>query len=177
MGGITQVKEHLVPKSRIQKMKHSVLGATNVKINGHPLLVNLLTECFVSVLGVQETEIIPTASSPLRHCVGLSCVPLSVFLEVTPILGPSETSSRIVTGLEVLHHRKLERKLGFVNWNWLVKSNGVIAAVFSWVNIPVVNSISKVDGKVYGNGFSPIPLSRERPVAQLVCDLRSALFE
>mmetsp|Transcript_31925 Transcript_31925/g.93823 ORF Transcript_31925/g.93823 Transcript_31925/m.93823 type:complete len:419 (-) Transcript_31925:1231-2487(-) len=176
-GGITQVKEYLMPKSRVQKMKHSMLGTTNVKIDRHPLFINLLAECLVGILWVQKAEVIPTTTGPLWHSVGLSCVPLSFLLKITPILSASETSSRIVARLEVFHQGELERKLGLINRNWLVKSNGVVAAVLFRVNITVLNSIGKVNGKVDGNGLTPISLPRERPIAQLVCNLRPALLE
>lgn len=68
----TSIVEHLMPKSSIQKMKHGMLCPSYIFIDDSPVVHRLTTcEC-LAIFIIHIAEIIPAASSPLRHRIGLT---------------------------------------------------------------------------------------------------------
>src|SRR5512138_1567795 len=89
------VMEHLVPESSVEQMEHRVLAAADVEIDGHPIVVGLLTDDLPVIVRIQVPEVVPTRPRPLRHGVGFAGVPGSVLLEETPIESTRQRALRI----------------------------------------------------------------------------------
>ncbi len=82
-GDIAQIEQHIVPESRVKQVQHGVLDAADVQIHSrpravaggmgpHPITLGLRAAELALVARVKEPEVIPAASSPLRHGVGLA---------------------------------------------------------------------------------------------------------
>src|SRR2546426_5630906 len=115
------------------------------------------------VLGIEETEVVPTRAGPLRHGVGLARVPPAALLEEAPRNRARERPGRILAGAKVSELGQLERELGLVDGDGLIVADPVNAAV------PRIDErLGQLDGEVDGDGLTPVALPREDPVAQPV---------
>src|SRR5207248_10126926 len=100
------------------------------------------------------------------HRVRLAGVPLAVLLEETPIDRARERTRRISARLEVFEVGEHDGELAFGDGDGLVVANRMQVAPPR-----VALRVGQVDGEIDGNGFAPVALPREHPVAQLVIDL------
>ena len=64
--------EYLMPESGIKKVENCMLCSSYIEVYRHPILLFFFIKEFLVVLWVDISEEIPTGTSPLRHCVGLS---------------------------------------------------------------------------------------------------------
>ncbi len=53
------IEEHLVPEARVEQVEHRVLGAADVEIDGHPVLLELRVDQYIVVYGIDEAQKIP----------------------------------------------------------------------------------------------------------------------
>ena len=67
------VVQHLVPEPRIQQVQHRMLGAADVQVDRQPFLLHLLRiDSSLVVVRIDEAQVVPAASRPLRHRVRLA---------------------------------------------------------------------------------------------------------
>src|SRR5918994_2763213 len=67
------IEQDLMPKSGIQKMQYSMLAATNVEVDRHPILFFPRIDDLLIVFRIEKTQIVPAGPGPLRH--GISFAP------------------------------------------------------------------------------------------------------
>ena len=91
-----KVEENLVPETCVEKMQDSMLNATDVEVNStrrvnaitvcalHPIALDACVYQCVNVLWIEITQVVPTRSGPLRHCVDLAAVALRSAAEPSP---------------------------------------------------------------------------------------------
>ena len=58
-----------MPKARVQKVKHRVLGTSDIEIDRHPVFFFFGSAKTIVIVRVEIAQIIPAASRPLRHRV------------------------------------------------------------------------------------------------------------
>ena len=104
------VEEHLVPEPAIKQVQDRVLGAADVKIDGHPVLLLLRIPGPLAIPRIEVTEIVPARPGPLGHGVGLAAVPLGV---THPVLCLGERWLGLAGRLEVVEPGQEHRQLGF----------------------------------------------------------------
>ena len=77
------IEEDFVPESAVEQVQYRVLGAANVKVNRHPVLLFFRVPGLIGVPGVQIPQIVPARPGPLGHGVGLAAA-LARSSEPTP---------------------------------------------------------------------------------------------
>mmetsp|Transcript_11103 Transcript_11103/g.46655 ORF Transcript_11103/g.46655 Transcript_11103/m.46655 type:complete len:564 (-) Transcript_11103:702-2393(-) len=148
------VVQHLVPEARVQQVQHGVLGAAHVQVHGHPILLQAPVHHRVLVLRVDEPQVVPARSRPLRHGVGLASrgaardgvhgVHPVRHVRQRPLAGPAR--------LEVVRLRERQGEIGQGQRHGLVASLRIH----------------------HRERLAPVPLAREQPVAQLEVHLTGA---
>ena len=147
---VPEVAEHLVPKAGIEEVKHGMLGATDVEIDAtrlaigpHPVLLGLLADEALVIAGIAEAEVVPAGACPLGHGIELARCGLRV---ADPIGGLGKRRLGGSGRLEVLHGGRLNGKIR-------IRERTVLAVLPD-----------------DGEGFAPVALTREEPVAEFVGD-------
>ena len=87
-GGLqmASVEQHLVPEPSVQQVQHRVLGTADVQVDGHPLLFKFRIDEDGVVFRIDEAQVVPARSSPLRHGVGFTLIFLAVDDWIEPIV-------------------------------------------------------------------------------------------
>ena len=168
---VAEVVEHLVPEACVQQVQHRVLHSANVEINAtrvvrtevgswpHPVALNLRVDKAVIVRWVEVTKFVPTRACPLWHDVGISTVCLESIAEVelqfNPVTETIERAFRVAVFIISVERSRTERVGLRQHDGEHVVRKGVCVAVF------VVDD---------GEGFSPVALTTEEPVAKFVVD-------
>ena len=163
----SDVEQNLVPEARVEQVQNRVLGAPDVQVHGHPVVVGLLGEDLVVVAGVEVAEVVPARARPLGHRVGLASEPLAVPLEETPLECSAEWalrgrrvgSRRAPAGAAAARSRR-------ARWGGCSRSRYGSALR---ADRPAVST-----GKVDRDRLAPVALAREDPVPELVVDLAPA---
>src|SRR5262249_2643802 len=154
------------PEACVQEMQDRMLTATDVEVHRHPGVVALLGEGALAVPCVEEAEIVPARSRPLRHRIRLTREPFSVLVKEAPVLRAADRAFGIAARSVVRETREEQRKLALVHRDGLVVADRVRRAAFAWVGFGV-------DREVDRDRLAPVALPREHPVAQLVRDTRT----
>ena len=131
-------------------MQHRVFRPADVQINRHPVSLFLCGENLLIILRIEIAKIIPARASPLRHGVRFTTsLESGLFVDdVHPIRSERKRRFRCPAWLEFLKIRQAQRKLAFVE--------------------RLECSIFKMKNR---NRFTPVTLTREEPIAQLVLHL------
>ena len=69
---MAEVEQHLVPESRVKQVQHRVLGAADVEVHRHPVVLFVLGDEGAAVVRVNVAQIVPAATGPLRHRIGFA---------------------------------------------------------------------------------------------------------
>ncbi|MPM07237.1 hypothetical protein SDC9_53543 [bioreactor metagenome] len=136
-------------------MQRGVLHAAVVPVHGRPVVERFLGSELLAVLRVCIAQEIPARTRPVGHGVRFSRCGAAAFGAggVEPVLCAGKAAAAVVRGRKVVQHRQLERELAVGNRH--------PAAVLA------------VDER---DGFAPVTLAREHPVAEFVVDLALADF-
>src|SRR5918993_5494262 len=69
----TAIVEHFMPEACIQKMQRCVLDAADVEVDRRPILLKRLIPWQPLVVWVDESQVVPRGTCPLRHhvCIAL----------------------------------------------------------------------------------------------------------
>ena len=111
-----QVEQHLVPEAAVEQVKHGVFGTTHIEVDRHPVLFEFLGEEGIAVASVDVAEVIPAATSPLRHGVRFADTLAAVLVgHLEPFGGVRERGLSAVTRLVVLEFRQKHRKFSIVH--------------------------------------------------------------
>ena len=113
------IEENLMPESGIQEMENCMLCSTNIKVYRHPIVLFFFIDKCIVVLWIDVSEVIPTGTSPLRHCVGFSLCICSAdrALAVYPALNIGKRALSCSAWFILVDLWKSERKLILWNWN------------------------------------------------------------
>lgn len=57
----------LVPEPSVQEVEHGMLGATDVQVHWHPVLLRSLVHQRAAVAGIDEPQVVPAATRPLQR--------------------------------------------------------------------------------------------------------------
>ena len=135
-------------------MQHGVLGAADVQIDGHPGFFDRRIDRRAVVLRIEEAQIVPARTGPLRHGVGFALIAFAVDHRVEPLGGRFiERRLGSAVRLEVFEVRQVDRQIFFVDC--------ADAAGGFTVGIELVQNRER---------FAPEALAREEPVAEFVVD-------
>ena len=147
------VVEELVPEAGVEKVQRGVLHAAVIPVHRAPVLLRLVRDRLMVVVRIHIAQEVPRRTRPLGHGVGLALgvAPALGALGIDPVGHLGERALAVVGQLVAVHLRQNERKLLF--------GHGHPAA------------LRAVDE---GNGLTPVALTGEDPVAQLVVDLFTA---
>ena len=72
-----EIKQHLVPESRIEQMQDGMLDAADVEIDRHPVPFFYRIDQVRLVVRIDISQVIPARPGPLRHGVGLARIAFS----------------------------------------------------------------------------------------------------
>ncbi len=153
-----------MPEAGVQQVQHGVLDASDVQVDttnpslgvGHPVLLDIWVDQPVLVGGVQVSQVVPAAACPLRHRVELANE-VSFAASVAQVVAGSHpflgaTQRRFGVGVLIQRSGRPVDELGELD-RQLVGGN------------PDREADLVVDDR---EGFAPVALTREQPVAQLV---------
>ncbi len=143
----TKIIQNLVPETGIKQMKNSVLDSSNVEVYRKPFHLLLKRTKLLVVMRINIPQIIPAASCPLRHCIGLApCFHTGLRVHhIYPIRHIGQWRFTRTGRFDVIHIRKKQRKL--------ILRNSFYGAVFQMKN---------------RNRLSPVTLAAEQPVSKPV---------
>ena len=133
---------------------HPPLGCAVLLVGDHPISFGLIATESIVVMGFQEAQVVPARTRPLWHRVEFSSPSLSVSLECSPVMGTAQRriGQRILILFGghrsiIVDFRKFEREIRIVQCDDLA-----------------VRSVED------GEGFAPVSLPAEEPIAELVVD-------
>ena len=150
------VVEHLVPEARVKQVQHRVLRAPHIQIHRHPVALRLRAKGRAIVLRIAKAQVIPAASRPLGHGVGVAArgsAGLRIF-RIQPAGGARKRRLKLAElrrGLPVLHLGQQQRQFVF--------GQQPGAAVLQMQQ---------------RKRLAPVALPAEQPIAQLVAHGRPA---
>lgn len=173
-----------MPESRIQKMQNCMFSTSYVLIDHPPIIHRISTRKSFGIFIIHIPQIIPTTSSPLRHSIGFT-IPCEIFCKMycNPFWNSRKWRLTITRWLIFLYLRKEERKRR-VN-NELSGESLINTRIF----YPVDHKIFFFSSNFYishrplktrklqiilmgymnkRNRFTPIPLSRKKPVSKFI---------
>eukprot|EP00982_Pelagococcus_subviridis_P002036 15753-Pelagococcus_subviridis.AAC.1 len=132
-------------------MQHRVLGASDVEVDGHPVLLQVAVDHRVLVLGVDEAEVVPARARPLRHRVRLAARGAAAerVHGGDPVFDIRERALAASARLEVIRVRQRQRELALRDRDGDIRPLRVH----------------------HRERLAPVPLPREEPVAKLEVDL------
>ena len=144
------VVQELVPEAGIQQMQRCVLHAAVVPVDRSPILLGFLRDGHILVMRVHIAQIIPRRASPLGHGVGLALCRTAAARAggVDPVGHLGNGAFAVVRRLIALDLRQNQRQL-----------------IFRYGHPTALGAGD------HRNGLTPVALTREDPVAQLVVDL------
>ena len=153
-----------MPKTGVEQVQHRVLHAADVHINSrprsvpgwlrsHPIMFRLAPAELAVVARISEAEVIPAASRPLRHGVGLAPGAAGQF---DPFFGPRQRRLAGGGGFEIAQGRRLQGQRRF--------RQGVVVKLSVGRRLPH-----------YRKRLPPITLPAEKPIAQFVIDRLAAI--
>ena len=149
---VAEIEEHLVPEPRVEEMQHRVLDAADVEIDAARLARRPSSNAPASsptkrcvVLRIAEAQVIPARAGPLRHGVRFA---RRVFRIANPVFRFGQRRLAGAGRFEIFERGRLERQLRFRQ--------------------RLMFSIAPDDRE----RLAPIALPREKPVAQLVTNVR-----
>ena len=129
-------------------MHDRVLGAANVAVHRHPIVDRFGAPCLLVVLWIAESEKVPRGARKAAHRVGFSlCEPTVAIDAVDKLLDVGQRRGAVTRRLIVVHVRKL-------NWQRIYRHEFFVSIL----------------GMNDRDGATPIPLTRDQPVAKLVLD-------
>ena len=153
-GEVAEVEEDLVPEAGVEEVEDSVFGAADVEVDGsgfavtaEPVGFGFAADEAVGVVRVAVAEVVPAGAGPLGHGVGFALGGIGV---ADPVGGFDERAAGVAGGFEVFEVRLEEREFGI--------GDGAVFAVFP-------------DD---GEGFAPVALTGEEPVAEFELDAATA---
>ncbi len=149
MADIAQIIKYHMPEARIEQVQHGVFGAAHVEVHRHPVFFLFQVPGLLLVMRVQVTQIIPAGAGPLRHGIGLAQAAASGFrvFVLQPVFSPGQGRLAVRGGLVVFQFGQQHGQLFFGD-----QAHRAVLVVHQ------------------GEWFTPVALSGEEPVAQLVVD-------
>ncbi len=146
---ISEIEQHFMPEARVHQMEHCMLRSADIEIDRHPIPLFIQIAEYRVVLRVDVAEIIPAASSPLRHRVCFAS-PFFSALRIDnsdPVGSQSKRRFRRPARLEFLKIGQHQRQIPFIHASH--------------------RSVFPVNDR---NRFTPVPLAGKEPVPQFVID-------
>ncbi len=137
-----------MPEARIEQVQHCVFRAADIKVYRHPVLFLRTVKYLIVITRVNESQVVPARSGPLGHGVGLPLAAAAVAVsDPQPVGGIREWRLTAVT-------RFIDLKLGKSEWQILFVKQAD-------------GAVLPVDDREW---LTPVTLTAEEPVAQLVVD-------